>query len=66
MIIDIVDPYAGIEVADFLKPAAGEDEGKTQESKEKYADLLSIAKDGKDIAEDGDMEMEITWEPGEN
>ena len=60
-----IDPYAGIEVADFLKTAVEEDEKKvTKEKGEKYTDLLSIVKGGKDVVEGDGMEMEITWEPG--
>ena len=62
-----IDPYAGIEVADFLRTAVEEDEKKvTKEKGEKYTDLLSIVKGGKDVVEGDGMEMEITWEPGKN
>ena len=60
------DPYAGIEVADFLKTAVEDEKKITEEKGEKYKDLLSIVKDGKDIVEGDDMEMEISWEPGKN
>ena len=48
-------------MADFLKTAVEEDEKKvTKEKGEKYTDLLSIVKGGKDVVGGDGMEMEIT------
>ncbi len=59
------EPYAGIEVADFLKEAAEKEDAEDEEKKkQKYKDILSIAKEKRETFEDSDMEMEITWEPG--
>ena len=46
-VLPITDPYAGIEVADFLKTAVEDDEKNiTEEKEEKYKDLLSIVNRG--------------------
>ena len=50
-------------MADFLKEAAEKDSDADEKS-EKYKEILSVVKPVKETVEDDDMEMEITWEPG--
>ena len=63
------DPYAGLEEPEFGCEEGQEGEGASQPEDEqtqidKYRALLQGLKDSEQDREEGDKDMEITWEPG--
>ena len=54
-------------MADFLKNMEEEEvKNEGANGKNKYKDILSIVQNDKETVEEDGMEMEITWEPGNN